>query len=208
MKKKTLLVLAVCMGLAATATAQEFRYGVMGGYNLNSSASNFSKSGFHAGLKGEYAFSDASKGFYTDFGLLLSSKGWKSEWYYDQRENMQWECTPYYLNIPVHLGYKFRINDNLGIFVAAGPYFNWGLFGKMKQIAGPLGKETAKKTSDNVFKDNLVERFDWGAGFRTGVEVMRHLQIGVGYDWAFKSPYKNVYDTKHRTLVVSCSYLF
>ena len=50
MKKKTLLVLAVCMGLAATATAQEFRYGVMGGYNLNSSASNFSKSGFHQTL--------------------------------------------------------------------------------------------------------------------------------------------------------------
>ena len=197
------------MGLAATATAQEFRYGVMGGYNLNSSASNFSKSGFHAGLKGEYEFSDASKGFYTDFGLLLSSKGWKSEWYYDQRENMQWECMPYYLNIPVHLGYKFRISDNLGIFVAGLDLISIGdSLGRSSRLQVLWVRRLQKKTSDNVFKDNLLERFDWGAGFRAGVEFMRHLQIGVGYDWAFKSPYKNVYDTKHRTLVVSCSYLF
>lgn len=209
MKKKTLLVLAVCMGLAATATAQELRYGIIGGYNLNSSVANFSKSGFHAGVRGEYSFSDASKGLYTDFGLILSSKGWKSTWYYDQTKSMQWECTPYYLNIPVHLGYKFRVNDNLSIFADAGPYFNFGVFGKMKQISIPSGgKETVTTTSKNVFKDNLVEIFDYGAGFRAGVEVVRHLQVGIGYDWAFKSPYKDISNTKHRTLVVSCSYLF
>lgn len=78
MKKKILLTIVMSVIIFITLQAQEFRYGLSGGYNLNSMIANESKSGFHAGMKGEYAFSDAPKGLYTDFGLMISSYGWKS----------------------------------------------------------------------------------------------------------------------------------
>ena len=53
MKKKLLLTIAISAIVFATSQAQEFRYGLSGGYNLNSMIANESKSGFHAGLKGE-----------------------------------------------------------------------------------------------------------------------------------------------------------
>ena len=122
MKKKFLLTIAMSAIVFATSQAQEFRYGLSGGYNLNSMIANESKSGFHAGLKGEYAFRDAQKGLYTDFGLMISSYGWKSTPAYENETGkvLEWDTTPYYLNIPIHLGYKFKVNDNLSIFVNAG----------------------------------------------------------------------------------------
>ena len=114
MKKKLLLTIAISAIVFATSQAQEFRYGLSGGYNLNSMIANESKSGFHAGLKGEYAFRDAQKGLYTDFGLMISSYGWKSTPAYENGtgKELEWDTTPYYLNIPIHLGYKFKVNDN------------------------------------------------------------------------------------------------
>lgn len=61
MKKKILLTIVMSVIIFITLQAQEFRYGLSGGYNLNSMIANESKSGFHAGMKGEYAFSDAQK---------------------------------------------------------------------------------------------------------------------------------------------------
>ena len=99
MKKKLLLTIAISAIVFATSQAQEFRYGLSGGYNLNSMIANESKSGFHAGLKGEYAFRDAQKGLYTDFGLMISSYGWKSTPAYENGtgKELEWDTTPYYL---------------------------------------------------------------------------------------------------------------
>lgn len=211
MKKKFLLTIAISAIVFATSQAQEFRYGLSGGYNLNSMIANESKSGFHAGLKGEYVFRDAQKGLYTDFGLMISSYGWKSTPAYDNGTGKvsEWDTTPYYLNIPIHLGYKFKVNDNLSIFVNAGPYFNIGMFGKMNCTTTHLGsKIETQVSSNNIFKDGLSPRFDWGIGFRAGVEIARHTQIAIGYDWGMKNSYMNNPETKNRTFVVSLTYYF
>ena len=224
MKKKFLLTIAMSTIVFATSQAQEFRYGLSGGYNLNSMIANESKSGFNAGLKGEYAFRDAQKGLYTDFGLMISSYGWKSTPAYENGtgKELEWDTTPYYLNIPIHLGYKFKVNDNLSIFVNAGkvndnlsifvnagPYFNIGMFGKMNYTTTyPDGKTETGISSNNIFKDGLSPRFDWGIGFRAGVEIARHTQIAIGYDWGMKNAYMNKPETKNRTFVVSLTYYF
>jgi hypothetical protein len=39
----------------------------------------------------------------------------------------------------------------------------------------------------NVFSDNL-KRFDWGVGFKVGMEFMKHLQLQTGFDWGLKDP--------------------
>lgn len=205
--------------------AQDFKVGVTGGYNLSLPSAYDSQSGFHVGLKGELGLPQAAKGLYVDFGLLLSSHGWKTPGYYyndgstsstrttsgtpSSGYTSDWECTPYYLSIPVHVGYKFSAGRNVSLFINAGPYFNIGLFGKAKETITPdNGKATTYTRADNVFSDKMQERFDWGLGFRAGVEIVRHIQLGIGYDWGMKNVNKNSVNCKSRTFTASCAYMF
>lgn len=215
-----LLAFAFCI----SAKAQDFRMGVTGGYSLSAPSAYDSQSGFHVGVKGELGLSQATKGLYVDLGLLLSSQGWKTPGYYyngstrstgttpgtpSSGYTSNWECIPYYLSIPVHVGYKFPVGRNVSLFVNAGPYFNIGLFGKAKETITPdNGKATTYTRADNVFSNKMQERFDWGLGFRAGVEIVRHIQLGIGYDWGMKNINKNGVDCKNRTFVVSCAYMF
>ncbi|MFR3328829.1 MAG: outer membrane beta-barrel protein [Odoribacter splanchnicus] len=120
--------------------AQDFRVGVTGGYNLSTPSAYDSQSGFHIGLKGELGLPQAAKGLYVDFGLLLSSQGWKTSSYYYSGSARSagatpgppysgyasdWECTSYYLSIPVHIGYKFPVGRNVSLFVNAGALFQY-----------------------------------------------------------------------------------
>ena len=127
MKKKILFTLVMTVSLLCVGVqAQEFRYGLSGGYNYNSTKESISRSGFHAGLKGEYAFREAAKGLYADMGLMISSYGWKSVPYYVMNERTyEYESTPYYLHLPIHLGYKLKVGRNVSLFLDAGPYFNY-----------------------------------------------------------------------------------
>lgn len=223
MDKKILLTLFLASVFCMASKAQEFRLGVTGGYNLSSPSAYDSQSGFHAGVKGELGFSKAVKGLYMDFGLQLSSHGWKSPDYYysgslavettpgtpSSGYTSDWKCTPYYLSIPVHIGYKVAVGRNVSLFVNVGPYFNIGLFGKAKETVTPTnGKTTTYTRVDNVFSGKMQERFDWGLGFRAGVEIVRHIQLGIGYDWGMKNINKNGVDNKNRTFVASCAYMF
>lgn len=71
MKTRFLLTLVICASLFASVQAQEFRYGLSVGYNHHSTKENMPKSGFHAGLKGEYAFRGAAKGFVCGYGTYV-----------------------------------------------------------------------------------------------------------------------------------------
>lgn len=225
--KKILLTMFLAFAFCMVGKAQDFRVGVIGGYNLSAPSAYDSQSGFHVGVKGELGFPQAVKGLYADFGLLLASHGWKTPSYYysgsravettpgttpgtsSSGYTSSWEYTPYYLSIPVHLGYKFSMGRNVSLFVNAGPYFNIGLSGKAKETITPdNGKATTYTRADNVFSSKIQERFDWGLGFRAGIEVVRHIQVGIGYDWGMKNVNKNGVDNKNRTFTASCAYMF
>lgn len=204
---KKLVMLALLGVLVLPGMAQEFRMGATMGLNVNAPSGDIKgQTGFNAGLKAELGLPQATRGWFMDFGALLSSHGWKNTTYYDHATQTQlvWKATPYYLSIPVHAGYKFSYNDNVKLFAAAGPYINIGLFGKQTTNATLTGTTTV---SSNVFADKAQERFDWGVGFRLGAELHDHWQLSVGYDWGMKSIF-NKKDIRNRTLSVSCAYLF
>ena len=189
--------------------AQEFRVGATAGVNVNSpSGDDTGLIGFNVGVKGELGLLQASEGWFMDFSALLSSHGWKSVAYYDKATatSLQWKATPYYLSIPVHVGYKFRCSDKLKLFVSAGPYAGIGLFGKETLTSTLAGKSTTSTVSNNIFADNVHERFDWGLGCRLGAELYGHWQLSVGYDWGMKDTNKK--NMRYRTLSISSVYVF
>lgn len=207
--KKVFMLLALLGAMILPSMAQEFRVGATAGVNVNSpSGDDTGLIGFNVGVKGELGLLQASEGWFMDFSALLSSHGWKSVAYYDKTTatSLQWKATPYYLSIPVHVGYKFRCSDKLKLFVSAGPYAGIGLFGKETLTSTLAGKSTTSTVSNNIFADNVHERFDWGLGCRLGAELYGHWQLSVGYDWGMKDTNKK--NMRYRTLSISSVYVF
>ena len=145
--KKILVIFALLAVSFASVNAQE---NLKWGATLGMNSSNFSgdafssKIGFHAGVKAEVELPQIAEGVYLDLGALLSLKGAKVNLgSYDIKYN------PCYLEIPVHMGYKYAVNENFAVFGNAGPYVAIGLFGKVKTD----GIESSDP-SDNVFDED------------------------------------------------------
>lgn len=120
------------------------------------------------------------------------------------------KATPYYLNIPLHVGYKWNCGQNAKFFVNAGPYLNVGLFGKVKNTIMDEHQKKLRSVSLNYFSYvGSDHRIDWGLGLGTGLELAKHYQISVGYEWGMRDilPSQS-YDYRDRTFTLQLAYMF
>ena len=186
--KKILPLLAIALLATATVSAQGPRYGVTGALNVPSfsmssggvSIDTDSRLAFNAGFKMDLAL-PIMEGFYMDAGVLLSAKGSKYTSLVES-ESVNNTVRPYYLEIPLHFGYRYEIGEgNMKIFGSFGPYFAIGLFGKAES----------------------------GLGLRGGVELFDHYQVFLGYDWGLVDA-SNVTGIKihNRNFYIGAAYLF
>ncbi|RGN39293.1 porin family protein [Bacteroides oleiciplenus] len=200
--KKVLVMFAVLAISFASMNAQEnLKWGATLGMNSsNFSSDGFSsKIGFHAGVKAELGLPQIAEGVYLDFGALLSLKGAKVNYgSYDIKYN------PCYLEVPVHMGYKYAVNENFAVFGNVGPYLAIGLFGKAKSDGSGV-----ENISENVFDEDGggMKRFDLGLGLKFGVEFCKKYQVAFGYDWGLIDNADHI-DNKNRNLMLSLSYMF
>lgn len=193
------------------------------GLNVSNLGGLGSRTGFHIGARAEFPiFALDTKG-YINAGAILSLKGCSQ----DRLELGTIKTNPYYLDIPIHFGYKHNITRNVSVFGEVGPYFGIGLFGKHKlkevTITDVEGSHVKEDYEENVFADNGLKRFDFGLGFRIGAELQKRYSVSLGYDWGLLNEYKkgettageysNKYwdatpDLKNRNLTISLSYKF
>ncbi|MDR0892762.1 MAG: PorT family protein [Mediterranea sp.] len=213
--KKNILLGILCLFSVSALQAQHLRIGVSAGLNVSNpstSATDGSRVGFNAGVRSEFGFSNVFKGVYLNAATLLSLQPYKSAGYYDQdaKTSSQWKHNAYYLNIPVHIGYKFALGSNTSLFINAGPYVSCGLFGKGNLLENKgNGPSKTTQVSSNVFEDKILERFDWGLGVQAGIDIIKHLQLAISYDWGLKNLYPtNDTSYKNQNFNVSCTYFF
>ncbi|MDD4645286.1 MAG: porin family protein [Bacteroidales bacterium] len=208
MKKAINLLLITLMLCAGTAMAGEpIRLGVVAGMNSSTlnSESYIARIGFNAGVKAEFGLPSAANGPYLSAAALISLKGAKV----DLGPLGEITFNPYYLEIPIHVGYKYPVNDRLLFFADAGPYVACGLIGKIKADLVMTDDE-----SENIFGNENLKRFDAGVGLRAGMELNRALQLSVGYDFGLTTVYDaEHYDgseatAKNGNLSISLAYLF
>lgn len=213
-------IIIICAGLliALPIVAQEFRPGVLAGLNLNVPSNLESRLGFHVGVKGELALPTVANGLYAESGLILSSLPWKSEKHIYPKIGIvsQTKATPYYLNIPLRAGFKWNCGRIAKFFVNAGPYLNIGLFGNIKDIQRGMNNEPLPWSNDDPGYFKYVgsnHRVDWGLGFGTGIELARHYQVSLGYEWGMRdimssSDNRRTYDSRMRTFTFQLAYMF
>ena len=210
--KKVLLLFALVAISAVSINAQDnLKWGVMAGMNVSKyTITGFdSRIGFHAGVKAELGLSqDANgSGAYMDFAALLTLKGAKI----DGGALASMTFNPYYLEVPVRVGYKYAVNDDFALFGSAGPYVAVGLFGKMKakvdgSIADIAGLDGHPEPAD-IFGDDGMKRFDFGLGLKAGVEFSKKYQVAISYDFGLVEVAKDL-GMKNRNLMISLGYMF
>ena len=188
MKKffSTLIVAIAALSMGFTAQAEAPQWEIVAGMNVaNLDASGASsRIGFHAGLRTTIGIPSVSNGFYANAAALLSLKGFKAAGI---------TANPYYLDIPVHFGYKYAINETLALFGELGPYFGIGLFGKTD--------------GEDVFGDDGYKRFDFGLGLRAGIEFNQKVPVSIGYDFGVLDVADGI-SAKNRNLMLSIGYKF
>lgn len=211
--------------MAVGAGAQGLRYGVEGGLNVSSPMNaDGTKCGFNVGVNAQLPLKGA---WYLEGALKLSSKPFcvKQNYYagdfwdgglsgdgFEMR--VKSDMTPYYLNIPIHAGYKMALSDNMDISLSAGPYFGIGLWGKgttdiaiKGDVPAGVDVKPGKYNVDNAFKNGDMRRFEIGVGVKAGLEFMEHYRLSVGYDIQLNSMMKN--DGYYNQVVsVSVGYTF
>lgn len=182
MKKVFFMVLGIFCMISQPMVAQNSEVEITAGLNLSSMSEYDSKIGFHAGVRLSKGF---SSGAYINGAALLSLKGCEK----DLGELLDVTFNAYYLDIPVHLGYKYAFNESVSVFGEFGPYFAFGLFGKAKLSL--MGDEIKVDTFSD---DGGVKRFDFGLGLRVGVEINNRVPISIGYDFGLVNVAKDTDD--------------
>ena len=189
MKKMMILLMVAMATIAGARAADGIDKEIVAGMNVSSfnGTAFSSRIGFHAGLRVNVGLPRVSQGLYVNGAALFSLRGASAD---------STTFNPFYLDIPVHLGYKYAFSDDVAVFGESGPYVGIGLFGTTD------GK--------SVFGDaNGLKRFEVGLGVRAGVEMKRKLVVSMGYDGGLTDIIKDSdVSTKDHNFYISLGYKF
>ena len=173
MKKGLIFVL---FALVSIVSYSQISWNAKVGMNMSNFTGDMDtdmKIGFNVGVGMEYQFSDM---WSIQPSLMFTQKGAKQD---------EVKMNPMYLEIPVLAAARFAIADNQNIVVKAGPYFAFGVAGKVK-----VGDDKADFFGDG--DDQFGgKRFDCGIGVGVAYEIGKFF---VGLDGEFG--FTNVVDFK------------
>ena len=90
---------------------------------------------------------------------------------------------PLFLQLPIHLAYKINIGQNSKIVFNTGPYFAYGMKGKVKTKRVVNSDVIYNNENYDFFENhnNCFRRFDYGLGFGAGMEFGK-FGFNVEYD--------------------------
>lgn len=210
MKRKLILGLATLFITTGWIQAQT-QLGVKAGYN----AANMSNkdgsvsdakmlSTFNAGLVADVGIADLIS---VRTGIDLQSKGWKYTF-----GGTDYSSNPMYLEVPVNLTLNLPIGPVGKLYIGAGPYFAYGVAGKVKVTSG----SSSNTTKINFTKDQTLasfipgkeyKPFDMGANIVGGVTFNNRFginaQYGMGLMNTVPESSNNNKGNRHRVLGIS-----
>lgn len=162
-----------------------------------------SKVGATMGLRLDYMLPHAH-GAYITSGLDWTMKGGKTS-VVALVGNTEYDATlkysMHYFEIPIHAGFRYNFNENIGVYAEFGPYFSVGVGGKHKANIdgdGEAVREEEEANTHKAFKNygypqESFQRWDAGLGFRVGAEYNEHYNLIIGCDWGLTDIYRNSY---------------
>jgi opacity protein-like surface antigen len=191
---------------------QPVRFTIRGGVNFanigvsggGESESLGSRTAFNAGVGVDIPIIES---FYVQTGLFFTSKGYKRT---EDRGDTRFTAkgNPAYLEIPILASYRYNFNDATQLEVNVGPYLAFGIGGKDK-----LEEKTEAaviETEENDFFNDDVKKFDMGLQVGLGVTFLKHVYLGVAYEFGFVNMFKDSdgESAKNRNFMINLGYKF
>ena len=230
---KKLFVTLVCATLALTASAQyassssssffsteasdrPVTAGIRAGLNIaNMSVSNDSyslspnsKTGFHIGMVVDIPLMQS---LYIQPGLYYTTKGCKEK----EADDDDYEITlnPSYLEMPILASYRYDFSDAAQLQVNFGPYFAFGLGGKVKEEEHYKNGRTSEDEYDFFGSKNDdswgAKRFDMGLQVGAGITIAQHVYVGLAYEFGLMNLSRSSdASVKNNNLLISLGYQF
>lgn len=185
MKKFKLSLIIACLAMVTLASAQSASLIIKGGLNMsNFYGSNLNdkniKPGFHIGVGADLEFLHNVS---LQTGLFYSAKGAKYNYYSKLTEDVEFEWSANYIQLPLHLAYKFDITPGAKLVLHAGPYLAYGIGGerKINNYRGDLDQLFGEQDVNTFDKNHGLKRFDSGVGIGVGAEFGL-ITIDLGWD--------------------------
>jgi hypothetical protein len=168
--KKTITLFAMFLSLNSVIIAQKI--GVKGGLNYSHVTTNDAavqkelspRPAIHLGLVGEFSF---GKQLSFQPQVLFSGRGTKVA--HDGHDDVL-----AFNSIEIPLNVVYRIKNDNGFFVGAGPVLGYNLSGKEK------GHDESKNIELGT-KADQIKRFDIGASASVGYQLKNNLFFSVNY---------------------------
>lgn len=197
MRKVWSILLLVAAFFVALPSQAQLQWGVRGGLNLakaSFSGQDFNSdnyTGFYIGPTAEFTIPLVGLGL--DGSLLYSQTGIKGEGETLKRQSIE---------IPVNLKYNVGLGSLIGVYVAAGPQFGFGL------------NDDELKVGEGKF---AFKNSNLSLNLGAGLKLFRHLQAGFTYNIPLgkTAEYEGVLDAgekafsaKLKTWQVSVAYMF
>lgn len=144
---------------------------------------------------------DASPMIPNSFARLEVKYSMKGANWEDKESNITEKIRTHYIEIPVHYGYAWFINDGLTLMAETGPYFAFGLTGKDRITSNKGIMEP--KVFGRIINGN---RFDLGWGVQVSAMLAKNYQLHVAYDFGFINLNDNF--LQNRNLSVGFTWFF
>ena len=213
MKKFFYFIIALAL---STSNAMAFEnepeegFSFMGlfGMNISKLQNNLiedkAKVGAMLGIRADYVLPKAH-GTYLTAGIDWSMKGGKGSIFVNDLDNeASSKYTLHYIEVPVRVGFRYNISEEIGFYTEFGPYFAVGVGGSHSLSIDADGsdiREAEEQFSYNAFKNydydpinypNRLpfQRWDAGIGFRIGAEYNQHYNVMIGADWGLADIYR------------------
>lgn len=183
-----------------------YKLGATVGINVPSfsGAPYTSSVGFQAGLNLMVDGSELIKNTFGRVEVKYSMKGA----YHENVDKTQGELkdwyTTNYLEIPVHAGYAWYVNDDLSFMAEGGPYVALGLWGRRRTQRVSSGFTT--NTRESFFSDLNCNRFDLGFGLQLSAMYLKDYQFHLAYDFGFINMHSSF--QQNRNFSVGFTYFF
>lgn len=173
---------------------------------------NTSGIGFQGGVYGDFNINEM---FFLEGGLYIMQKPFKEAYSgLDFNTGLpsasEVTSSPIYVQVPILFGVNFSVSDNFSINVKAGPYFAYGISGKIEdhQVT-TLGIQKIDTTiSTNYFDSH--EGLDLGLRAGAGVEFS-NFTLGLFMDYGLLNTLKDAtgtLSTKNFSLGLNVGYKF
>lgn len=226
--KKTILTL-VCAIAALSVSAQRassssssffstekadnpVTFSIRGGVNFSNLAIEGegwdSHTGFHAGVNVDIPLLQS---LYLSTSLYYTVKGFSSDYTQEEGEyKVERKASANYLEIPVLASYRYNFSDNAQLQVNVGPYFAYGIGGKIKYTAHEYHSSKGwviDAEGENDYFEHDDNKFDVGLQIGAGVTFVKHIYLGLAYEFGFINVVPD-YKTKNRNFMISLGYQF